>query len=132
MANRVVHFEIEAKDLDRAKKFYTDAFDWEMQQMGEDIGNYVMVINGDPKQPGGINGGIFVSPPGDHEKLNAYSCVVQVKNIDKSIKKVKASGGKVLGEKMDIPTVGVYVKCKDTEGNNFSLLQPSEEYLKNA
>lgn len=127
MANRVVHFEIEAKDANRAKKFYTDAFGWKMEQMGEKMGNYVVVITGDPKKPGGINGGIFVSPPGDHERLNAYSCVVGVEDIDKAIKKVKAAGGQVLCEKMDIPTVGTYAKCKDTEGNNFSLLQPSEK-----
>ncbi len=125
MANRVVHFEIEAKDSKRAKKFYTDAFGWEMEQTGEEMGNYVVVKTGDPKEPGGINGGIFVSPPGDHEVLNAYSCVIEVKDIDESIEKVNASGGEVLDKKMDIPGVGIYVKCKDTEGNNFSLLQPS-------
>ncbi len=123
MANRVVHFEIEAEDSGRASKFYEDAFGWTMDKMGEDMGEYVVALTGDPKEPGGINGGIFTSPPGEHEKLNAYSCVISVDNIDESIKKVKTAGGEVLGDKMDIPGVGIYVKCKDTEGNNFSLLQ---------
>lgn len=125
MANRVVHFEIEATDVERAKKFYTEAFGWEMQQMGKELGNYVVVRTGPEKEPGGINGGIFKNP-GISQVLNAYSCVIQVQNIDESMEKVKASGGEVLSEKMDIPGVGIYVKCKDTEGNNFSLLQPSE------
>src|SRR6266702_1608488 len=74
MANRVVHFEIEAKDTDRAKKFYTDAFGWKMEQMNEDFGNYIVVTTGDPKEPGGINGGIF---KGDEKKeVNAYRCVI--------------------------------------------------------
>lgn len=124
MANRVVHFEIEAEDLKRAMDFYSKAFGWQMQQMGEDMGNYVVVTTGDPKEPGGINGGIFKNPPGASQKLNAYSCVVAVDNIDEAMEKVKAAGGELLGEKMNIPTVGIYVKCKDTEGNNFSLLQP--------
>ncbi len=123
MANRVVHFEIEATDTERAKKFYTDAFGWEMQQMGEDMGNYVVIKTGDEKSPGGINGGMMKSQQ-DGKELNAYSCVISVDNIDESIEKVKGSGGEVLGEKVNIPGVGMYVKCKDTEGNNFSLLQP--------
>src|SRR5258708_1924633 len=104
MANRVVHFEIEAEDKDRAKKFYADAFGWGMQQMGDDMGGYVVVTTGDPKEPGGINGGIFTSQTGG-ERLNAYSCVISVDNIDQAIEKVKAAGGQVIGEKMDIPTV---------------------------
>lgn len=126
MANRVVHFEIEAQDVERAKKFYIEAFGWKLEQTGDEFGNYVIVTTGDPKEPGGINGGIFTSQPGG-EKLNAYSCVISVENIDEAIENVKAAGGQVIGEKMDIPTVGIYIKCKDSESNNFSLLQPSPD-----
>ena len=128
MANRVVHFEIEAKDVDRAKKFYTDAFGWEMEQMGGDYGNYVVVKTGDPKEPMGINGGIFQAP--DKKELNAYRCVVGVDDIQKAMSAVKAAGGKVLSEKPeDIPGVGLYAKCEDTEGNYFTLLQPSPDMM---
>jgi predicted enzyme related to lactoylglutathione lyase len=125
MPNRIVHFEIEAADRERAKNFYSKAFGWQLQQMGDDMSNYVVVITGDPKEPGGINGGIFTSPPGGAKELNGYSCVVGVDNIDKAIGDVKSAGGQVLGEKMDIPTVGTFVRCEDTEGNIFSMLQPT-------
>lgn len=95
-----------------------------MQQMGPDMGEYVVVITGDATEPGGINGGIFTTPPGATKELNAYSCVVGVENIDQSMDKVKAAGGELLGEKMDIPTVGTFVRCRDTEGNIFTMLQP--------
>ena len=36
------------------------------------------------------------------------------------------AGGKVLGEPMDIPGVGLYVSCFDTEGNRVSMLEPSQ------
>jgi predicted enzyme related to lactoylglutathione lyase len=124
MPNRIVHFEIEAADRDRAVKFYSQAFGWKMQQMGPEMGDYVVVETGDPTEPGGINGGIFSSPPGGAKELNAYSCVVGVENIDQSISSVKAAGGEVLGDKMDIPTIGTFVRCKDTEGNIFTMLQP--------
>lgn len=137
MANRVVHFEIEAKDKERAKKFYTDAFGWKMDQMGDEFGGYVTVTTGDPKEPTGINGGLF--QVGDKE-LNAFSCTIAVDDADKAIEDVKKAGGKVLndtkddkgnllGEKVDIPGIGIYVKCIDTEGNRFTLLQPSPSMI---
>ncbi len=137
MANRVVHFEIEAEDKERASKFYADAFGWDMQKQPEEYGGYVIAVTGDTKEPGGINGGLFqVGKKG----LNAYSCVISVDDVDKAIDDVKKAGGKVfddnktpdgkeLGEKIDIPGVGIYVKCEDTEGNRFTLLQPSPDMM---
>lgn len=137
MPNRVVHFEIEAKDKERATKFYEQVFGWDMQKQPEEYGGYVVVITGDSKEPGGINGGIYQE---EKKLLNAYSCVISVENVDKAINDVKKAGGKVfddnktpdgkqLGEKMDIPGVGIYVKCEDTEGNRFTLLQPSPDMM---
>src|SRR5579872_185016 len=137
MANRVVHFEIEAKDKERAKKFYSEAFGWKMDAQPEEYGGYVVVTTGDPKEPGGINGGIYQE---DKKKLNAFSCVVAIDDVDQAIVAVKKAGGKVfddnvtpdgkkLGEKMDIPGIGIYVKCEDTEGNKFTLLQPSPDMM---
>jgi uncharacterized protein len=123
MPNRVVHFEVEATDPERAKAFYSQAFGWQMQQMGEDMGNYVVVITGDPKEPGGINGGIYKSQAA--KELNAYSCVIAVDNIDQAMEKIRAAGGQLQGDKMDIPGIGTFIRCKDTEGNLFSILQPA-------
>jgi predicted enzyme related to lactoylglutathione lyase len=123
--NRIVHFEIEAADKERAKRFYSQAFGWQMQQMGSEMGDYVVVTTGDPKEPGGINGGIFGTPPGGQKELNGYSCTVAVDNIDQAMSSVRSAGGEVMGDKMDIPGIGLYVRCKDTEGNIFTLLQPS-------
>jgi predicted enzyme related to lactoylglutathione lyase len=128
MANRVVHFEIEAKDANRAKKFYSSAFGWEMEQMGGDYGNYIVVKTGDPMEPMGINGGIYQA--GDKKEVNAYRCVVSVEDVQKAMSAVTAAGGKVLSEKPDdILNVGLYVKCEDTEGNLFTLLQPSPNMM---
>jgi predicted enzyme related to lactoylglutathione lyase len=124
MPNRIVHFEIEAADPARAKNFYSQAFGWQMQQMGEDMGNYVVVTTGDPKEPGGINGGLYGTQSGQQKELNAYSCVVGVDNIDQAMQKVKSAGGQLMGDKMDIPGIGTFVRCKDTEGNIFTMLQP--------
>ncbi len=30
-----------------------------------------------------------------------------------------------MGDKMDIPGIGTFIRCTDTEGNIFTMLQPS-------
>ncbi len=40
------------------------------------------------------------------------------------MKQVAESGGKVLGEPLEIPGVGHYVAFFDPEGNRVSMLQP--------
>ena len=124
MPNRIVHFEIEAADRERAKNFYAQAFGWGLEQLGPEMGDYVVITTGDPQEPGGINGGLYVGQGGATKELNAFSCVVGVDNIDEAVQKVKAAGGEVMGDKMDIPGIGTFARCKDTEGNIFTMLQP--------
>jgi predicted enzyme related to lactoylglutathione lyase len=38
--NRIVHFEIHAKYLDKAQRFYQDVFGWDIKDMGPQMGNY--------------------------------------------------------------------------------------------
>ncbi|HSX49177.1 MAG TPA: VOC family protein [Candidatus Saccharimonadales bacterium] len=132
MGNRVVHFEIEAKDVARAKKFYTDAFGWKMEQMDAKYGDYVVVTTGDPKEAGGINGGIYTTP-GKKKEVNAFRCVVAVDDIEKAAEDVEKAGGKILtkNKKADnIPGVGLFLSCEDPEKNRFTLLQPSGDMEK--
>lgn len=133
MANRVVHFEIEAQNLERAKKFYAKAFGWEMGQMGKEYGDYVVVKTGEntgKMEDMGINGGIYHWKK--KKEVNAYRCVVGVDDVQKAMKDVKAAGGKILSKQPDdIPNVGLYIKCEDTEGNYFTLLQPSPNMVPN-
>lgn len=125
--NSVVHFEMPTKDKKRVADFYSKVFGWDMQQMGDDMGNYLMAVttpSGDkgPLEPGAINGGFFdfKNEPG----YNAPHLVISVDNLDESIKKVKDSGGEVMGEVMDIPGVGKYASFKDSEDNIVGMLQP--------
>jgi predicted enzyme related to lactoylglutathione lyase len=128
--NRVVHFEIHAKDSDTAQKFYQSVFGWKITDLGPGMGNYRIVETGDDK-PGsqwkGINGGITVrhgETPKGGEPVNAFVCTIEVENIDSILKKIMASGGSMALDKMDVPGVGTLAYCKDPEGNIFGVLQP--------
>jgi hypothetical protein len=108
--------------------FYGEVFGWKTQLLGEDMGNYVLATTtetdaqGRPKQPGAINGGFF--PKSNDMPAQYPSVVIAVENIREQMKQVEKAGGKVLGEPMDIPGVGLYVSFMDTEGNRVSMLQP--------
>jgi uncharacterized protein len=126
--NPVVHFEMPAENTKRMADFYTKVFGWQAQQMGEDMGNYVVVAtsepdsNGRPKNPGMINGGFYPKQAG----TSPYpSVVIAVDDVHESMKMISASGGKTIGEPMNIPNVGWWVSFTDTEGNRVSILQPS-------
>jgi uncharacterized protein len=126
--NPVVHFEMPAEDSKRMADFYKKVFGWEAQIQGEEMGNYVVVTttpagdNGRPKMPGAINGGFYPTTkdmPPQHPSI-----VIAVDDIHESIKNIKESGGKVLGEPNEIPGIGLYISFIDTEGNRCSVLQP--------
>jgi predicted enzyme related to lactoylglutathione lyase len=125
----VVHFEMPFEDQKRLSKFYKSAFGWQMQDTGEEMGNYVMASTtepgpqGRPKTPGTINGGFFPKKP--DWPAQYPSVVIGVGDIKKAMQKIAKAGGSVLGEPMDIPGIGKYVSFTDTEGNRVSVLQPA-------
>ncbi len=125
--NPVVHFEMPASDKKRVSGFYSKVFGWQMMQMGQEFGNYLLATTTEsddkgPKKPGAINGGFFERK--DYELNRVPHLVIAVDNLQESIKAVEEAGGKILGEPMDIPNIGLYVSFRDTEGNIVGMLQP--------
>jgi uncharacterized protein len=123
--NPVVHFEMPAKDRQRASKFYSNVFGWNMHQLGADMGNYVLAGTTEvdeermPTKPGAINGGFF--EPDEKNKLPMLT--IAVDDIKSHIETVKKAGGQVEGEPVMIPGIGLYVNFVDPEGNRVSMLQ---------
>jgi predicted enzyme related to lactoylglutathione lyase len=117
-----------AEDRNRMADFYAKAFGWKTNMMGEDMGNYTLVTTtetdekGMPKKPGAINGGFY--PKNPEWPAQYPSLVVAVDDIKDAMNKITASGGKVLGEPMEIPGYGLYVSFYDTEGNRVSIMAP--------
>ena len=124
----VVHFEMPYENQDRVKGFYERVFGWKTQTFGPEMGNYLMAHttetgpDGMVKTPGAINGGFYEqssAPTAQHP-----SVVIAVTDLGESIGKIKAAGGTILDEPMDIPGVGRYAAFRDTEGNRVGVLQP--------
>jgi predicted enzyme related to lactoylglutathione lyase len=137
--NPVVHFEMGYKDRERMKEFYTKVFGWGLQQMGPEMGEYVVAHTTETddknmvKTPGTINGGFYKKT--DDPLSHAPSVVISVDDIQAAMKDVEAAGGKILGAKdesgkasmepMNIPGIGLWISIQDTEGNRVSMLQPN-------
>ena len=126
----VVHFEMPSKDKKRVSQFYSKVFGWTMQQMGPEMGNYLVAqttetdAQGMVQTKGAINGGFFDFK--DEDGFRVPHVVISVEDLSKSIEDVKSSGGEINGEIMDIPGIGKYISFTDPEDNNVSLLQPSQ------
>lgn len=125
--NPVVHFEMPAEDRARMRKFYEGVFGWRTEQLGPEMGDYVLVTTTEvdekqmPKKPGAINGGFYQKTP---DTGPCPSVVISVDDIKEHMEKVKKAGGKIIGEPMEIAGVGSFVYFQDTEGNRASMLQP--------
>jgi uncharacterized protein len=125
--NPVVHFELPYKDAGRAILFYKNVFGWEMEELDETMGNYILattaIKDAKPGFPAGaINGGLFPVKP--DWPAQYPSIVIGVENMALKIEQIKKNGGEVLGEPMDIPGFGKYVSFMDTEGNRNSIIEP--------
>jgi predicted enzyme related to lactoylglutathione lyase len=116
----VVHFEIPADDLGRAKEFYGSVFDWQLQDVdmgGGQTYTTVMTVpiddNQMPTEPGAINGGMMTRSAATPSPV----ITVGVASIDDALKRVEAAGGGVVTPKTDIPGMGAFAYFKDSEGN---------------
>jgi hypothetical protein len=127
MANRVIHFEIQADDVPRAKSFYEKTFDWKIEKMmsAEDQGgmDYWGLTTGPADTPG-INGGLYERP--QDKKIYTYDCTIMVDDLDKAMSAVKKNGGKITREKSEIKGVGWFASGIDTEGNKFGMMQATD------
>jgi predicted enzyme related to lactoylglutathione lyase len=114
-------------DAARAQKFYTETFGWALTDMPEM--KYVLAkTETDPskrsEKRAPIIGGGFMQRGGP---LEAPSFSIMVMDMDASIEKIKAAGGKVVKEKTSFagPEGPWMAYFKDTEGNLLSLWQPT-------
>lgn len=122
--DKVVHFEVPADDLGRAKDFYGSVFGWDLNTMSMGEGEYTTVTTTAideqsrmPTEPGGINGGLMQRS----SDVGTPVITVQVDGIDDSIKKIEAAGGSVVQPRTPIPDMGAFAYFKDSEGNLMGL-----------
>jgi predicted enzyme related to lactoylglutathione lyase len=120
MGARVVHFEFNADDPERAVAFWRDVFGWQIQKW-EGPADYWLASTGEGV---GIDGALQGAP----EFVEGQKTVVTVgvESVDETSAKVEVAGGSVVLPKMAIPGVGWLIYCRDTEGMLFGAMQSDE------
>ena len=120
-ANALNWFEIPAKDISRAKKFYESIFNVKMEDMPEMMG---MKMTSFPAEMGNgkVSGALAQS---QYHNPSADGAVVYLNanpNIQTVIDKIESNGGKVVMPKTQIsPEIGCMAFFIDTEGNRVGL-----------
>ena len=111
----IVHFDVPAEDIERAKKFYSALLGWKFESFPEMQYNLITTTNLDGTP--GVGGGMGKRMEPSQRMMNYFG----VSSIDASIKEVKSLGGSIVSKKMAVPQMGYLVNCIDTEGNMFGL-----------
>ena len=122
MANSIVHFEIFATDVERARQFYENVFGWTFEAGGPP--DFYLIATGPNTDPGLTQGLIAKRRgPAAQGPLNAFRVTVSVKSATETMALVEKAGGKLRSPAIDIPQVGKVVEIADTEDNVFCILQ---------
>ncbi len=128
--SRVVHFEIQADDVERAKTFYANVFGWSFEDYSEFTGStYWGIVTGLEDQPG-INGGLLKRPapaPAPGQGANGFVSTIEVDVYDEAERRILDAGGRVALAKAALPGMAWQGYYLDTEGNTFGIHQPDPE-----
>ena len=120
MPNPFCHIELNTTDPDKAKEFYSQLFDWKLEDMPMGENTYTMINVGE-----GTGGGIMKNPvPNVPSNWLSY---VMVDDVAASLEKAKSLGGAVLQDKMEISNYGWLGVIQDPTGAVFGLWQPMTE-----
>ena len=114
----IVHIEFSARDRSEAAKFYGAVFGWESQDMPEM--NYTTFDTG--KEPGG-----GFNPLGEQVKAGDVFVYIGTDDIDATLAKIEAQGGKTVMPKSEIPGVGWFAFFNDPTGNMVALYTGRQE-----
>ncbi len=121
----VQHFELPYKSRERAKKFYFDAFGWQVFDLPGSpysLANSVDThANGMPKKAGAINGGLV--PRSD--LVQGPTFMVKVGNLAAHLERIREHGGQVLTDPTHMGPV-VFSRIRDTEGNVIAVFEDAK------
>jgi len=118
MASELCHFEVMTSDVERAKAFYATVLNWQFDD--ESMPGYALVNPGqDP------SGAMFAKP--DDAPTPCMNVYFNTDDIDATLEKVEANGGKTLVKKTVIPGAGYFAMFTDPDGIVIGIMKPNEQ-----
>jgi predicted enzyme related to lactoylglutathione lyase len=115
MANPFVHVELHTHDPEKAKKFYSELFDWQFEEVPDM--NYTIIKVGE-----GTGGGMMKSPMPD--AVPQWVPYILVDDILTAAGRARSLGARVLVDITEIPGMGRFSMFVDPTGAAFALWEP--------
>ncbi len=120
--NGVVHFAVQADDVQRAKAFYSAVFGWRFEAWGPP--GFYRIETGTSEAPG-IEGALYnrIEPRRGDDAMVGYRCTIGVPDLEATSAAVVEQGGSIRSERSTIPGVGSLIEFADPEGNIVCAMQ---------
>ncbi|EPR44440.1 Glyoxalase-like domain containing protein [Desulfovibrio sp. X2] len=119
--DRSLHFEIFAENPARMAGFYAQAFGLEFKEEHPEEG--YSLVDGRMDGQCGLSGRVGPRPA----LTMGGMPTIHVVSVADAIKRVAASGGRLLVPRRAIPGVGWMAYCEDPEGNSFGVFEHDSE-----
>jgi predicted enzyme related to lactoylglutathione lyase len=121
MANPFVHMELSTGDISAAKKFYKKVFDWKLNQLGPEMGNYTLIDTGKKNVGGGMQAKMMPEQP------TAWLVYAEVDSVKKTMAKAEKAGAKVMVPYQPIGEMGAIGIFVDPTGAGFGVWEKSKK-----
>lgn len=121
-AGSFVWYELLTTDVDGAKRFYDPVVGWTVEQQSDFPNGYRMIGRGDGKNAGGILP--LSAEMQEHGARPSWMVYINVDDVDATVERITADGGKALMPPFDIPGVGRVALVADPDGAPFYLMTP--------
>jgi len=117
-----IWYELMTTDADGAKAFYDSVAGWDVGEGAAEYQGYRMINRKD----GGFAGGVMplTDEMQQHGARPTWLGYIHVSDVDQTIGKIEAAGGKALMPAMDIPNVGRIAMVADPQGIPFYVMKP--------
>jgi uncharacterized protein len=113
--------ELATRDLDAARRFYTELLGWQLKQSDAAGTAYHEIVTPDGEHVGGI----YQMGPEYGDAPAHWMAYVAVDDVDARAARVESLGGKVCVPPSDIPNVGRFCVVNDPSGATLSLITMS-------
>jgi len=112
----IIHVEIPAMQSKESADFYARTFDWTMEHVPQQ--NYWKFA-----AEGGPDGGFAPVGAQPGTAINQLVVYIGADDIDATLSRIEANGGKILLPRTDIPGVGAFALFADLAGNKLGLFK---------
>jgi predicted enzyme related to lactoylglutathione lyase len=121
MGNSFVHMELSTDDVGVAKKFYKKVFDWKLNTLGVEMGNYTLIDTGSKTVGGGMTKKMMPGQP------TAWLPYAEVASVKKTIAKAEKAGAKAVVPYQEIGEMGAIGIFVDPTGATLGVWEQAKK-----